>query len=154
MDDFSVLSQRIARVLFPAVLSLALIIIFITMARVIMDSRRETAVFRALGAKRIDIVAIYVVYSLMIATLIIIFSTILGFGSAFALSQLYAPAITEYARVAYGVFDTALQFTFFSIPWYTLLLIVASIVLVSLIALLQPLIRNVRRSPLSDMRQE
>lgn len=154
MDDFSVLSQRIARVLFPAVLSLALIIIFITMARVIMDSRRETAVFRALGAKRIDIVAIYVVYSLMIATLIIIFSTILGFGSAFILNQLYAPAITEYARVAYGVFDTALQFTFFSIPWYTLLLIVASIVLVSLIALLQPLIRNVRRSPLSDMRQE
>jgi hypothetical protein len=154
VDDIGKLAATIASVAFPIALILAGIIILITMARVIIDSRHETAVFRALGAKRRDIMAVYITYSLMVAGLIALFALALGFIGAFIIESLYVADLTHYAQVAYGVFTSSQSFSFIGVNLSLLGLVVASIIVVSVIAVLPPLIRNVRRNPIRDMRDD
>jgi ABC-type antimicrobial peptide transport system permease subunit len=154
VGDFGKLVTSIAKIALPIALALAAIIIWITMARVIIDSRRETAVFRALGAKRGDVMQIYISYSLIVALLIAAFALVLGSIGAIVIEVLYGAQVTNYAKVAYGVFDQLQPFSFIGINLNLLGLIVAAILIISFLAVLPPLIRNIRRNPIRDMRDD
>ena len=154
IGDFGKLVASIVKVALPVALILAGIIIWITMTRVIIDSRRETAVFRALGAKRGDIMRIYVTYSLIIALFVVLAALLLGGIGAVVIESLYGPQATSYAKVAYGVFDQLKPFSFVGIDLRLLSLIIIAILVTSLAAVLPPLIRNVRRNPIRDMRDD
>lgn len=154
IGDFGKLIASIARVALPIALILAVIIIWITMARVIIDSRRETAVFRALGAKRGDIMRIYISYSLIVALFVALLALIIGGIGAVVIEVLYGSQATNYAKVAYGVFDQLQPFSFIGIDIGLIGRIILAILVVSFIAVLPPLIRNVRRNPIRDMRDD
>ena len=124
------------------------------MARVIIDSRRETAVFRALGAKRRDIASIYLLYSVLVALLIVIFMLTLGLVAATIMESLFSANATNLAMVAYGVFDKEQPFHFIGINLSALGILALCIIGISLLAVLPPLMRNVRRNPIRDMRDE
>ncbi len=153
-DDISKKVGDIAKLVLPIALIVAAIIMSFTMARVIIDSRHETAVFRALGAKRIDIMRIYLIYSVMVAVLVAIFSFLIGTGGAVTIELLYGPEITDQAKVAYGVFDSLGKFSLIGVDGMLLGIVAAAILLVGILAVLPPLIRNVRRNPIRDMRDE
>ena len=124
------------------------------MARVIIDSRRETAVFRALGAKRRDIASIYLAYSLIVALYISAFMLTLGFGIALIVNHLYSGNATDIAQIAYGSFNTIASFRLIGVNLLLLGALTLCVFAISLIAALPPLWRNVRRSPIRDMRDE
>ncbi len=154
INSFSHFIASIARIALPIALVLAIVIIWITMARVITDSRRETAVFRALGAKRGDIIGVYLFYSLMVALWIVLIALLIGAVGATVIEVLYGSQVTNYAKVAYGVFDQLQPFTFIGIDVSLLGLVIAAILIISLVAVLPPLLRNIRRNPIRDMRDE
>jgi hypothetical protein len=154
VDDIDATAAKALRTALPIALAIAGIIIWATMARVIIDSRRETAVFRAIGAKRRDIMAIYLLYSVIVALRIAGFSLVLGAGIAALIQALYGGQMTNYAKVAYGVFDKGQTFNVIGINVAQLALLVVCIFGISLVAVLPPLVRNIRRSPISDMRDE
>jgi hypothetical protein len=154
INDFTKLIGSVVRIALPIALAIAAVIIWITMARVIIDSRHETAVFRALGAKRIDIVRIYVGYSFIVSLIVALFALILGGVGAVVVEALYGAQTTNYAKVAYGTFDQLQPFSFIGINIYLIVLVIAAIIVISLIATLPPLIRNVRRNPIRDMRDD
>jgi hypothetical protein len=54
------------------VIGVAAFILMLTISRTVADSRKESAIFRALGATRLDIAQIYVMYTLLLAGLIAI----------------------------------------------------------------------------------
>lgn len=154
MDDLNATVLKAIQIALPIAVGVAGIIIWATMARVIIDSRRETAVFRAIGAKRSDIASIYLFYSLNVALRIVFFSVLLGISIAAFVQALYSGQVTDNAKVAYGVFDKGQTFNFigFGSPllgWLTL-----CIVGISLVAVLPPLMRNIRRNPINDMRDD
>ena len=155
VDEFGAfINQYFPFVLF-AIMAIATIIIWVTMARVIIDSRRETAGFRALGAKRRDIASVYLTYSLLVAGMIIVFAAALGLGLALMVEHFVSAPATALAQVAYGTFDsTAPIFHMIGFDIPLLALLAGAILLISLIAVTPPLIRNVRRSPIRDMRDE
>jgi hypothetical protein len=154
INSFGNFIASIARIALPITLILAIVIIWITMARVITDSRRETAVFRALGAKRGDIIGVYLLYSLMVALWIVFIALLIGAAGAMLIEVLYGPQVTNYAKVAYGVFDQLQPFTFIGFNVSLLGLVIAAILIISIIAVLPPLLRNIRRNPIRDMRDE
>lgn len=154
IDEISGAIQKIAPIALFIAMGIATIVIWITMARVIIDSRRETAVFRALGAKRRDIISIYLLYSMLVSVLIALFMLIVGFVAASIVDSLYGTDATNLAKVAYGVFDELQPFRFIGINLEFLAALTGCIFLISLIAVLPPLWRNVRRSPIRDMRDE
>ena len=134
--------------------AIATIIIWAMMGRVIADSRRETAVFRAIGAKRSDIAAVYLTYSLWVAVRIVLFAAALGLALAAALEFFLAKDATQTAQLAYAVFTPQPTFTFLGFGSPVLWLILAGIIVMSLVAITPPLLRNIRRNPIKDMRDD
>lgn len=154
VDDLNKTIAKVLQFTLPIAIVIASIIIWATMARVIIDSRRETAVYRAIGAKRRDIMAIYILYSLIVASRIALFSLALGGGLALLAQVVFGGSTTDYAKVTYGVFERGQVFSFIGVNYGQLASLIVIIMAMSLVAVLPPLLRNVRRSPIDDMRDE
>lgn len=133
---------------------IAIIILGSMIGRTIADGRKETAVFRAIGAKRIDIVAIYSCYTILLSLRIIIFVALLGIGLAFMANYWLSPSVTPQALTAFSAQDLSKQFVLIGFDSPYLLYIPLIIVGISLIAMLPPLLMSLRRNPINDMRQE
>ena len=146
------LFNQIASVALPTVLGLAIIIIWFTVSRIIAENRKETAIYRAMGAKRRDIACIYIIYVLIVALRIVIASLILGIATAFAIANTYGKNLTDTAATAFGTVGSAPQFSVFSLESPIIIAVVSSIFIVSLISSIQPLLRNMRRNPVQDIR--
>lgn len=152
LDEIGKLFNQIASVALPTVLGLAIIIIWFTVSRIIAENRKETAIYRAMGAKRRDIACIYIIYVVIVALRIVIASLILGIATAFAIANTYGKSLTDTAATAFGIVGSAPQFSVFSLESPIIIAVISSIFIVSLIASIQPLLRNVRRNPVQDIR--
>ena len=122
--------------------------------RTISEGRRESAIFRAIGAKRGDIAGIYGVYSLLLSIRIVLFATILGAAVALTIEFLYWRDATLTARLAYAASETAPEFHLFSIASSYIPVIIGVILVVGLLGSVVPIVRNARRNPINDMRDE
>ena len=133
---------------------IAVIIMMGMIGRVITDSRRETAVFRAIGAKRNDIRLIYLSYTFLLSAIIAAISLVLGLVAALVLDAQLSPGVTAQAHLTYIFADDSLKFRFVGVWWQALIAIVGLILLTGLLGVSLPLSRNVARSPIKDMRDE
>ena len=143
--------------LFWVVLVISVIAAFIlagTIGRTISEGRRETAIFRAIGARRMDISATYIIYTLMLAVRIMVFAGTAALVTAIALQVLIGPDATLAVQYAFGSTDYSKTFSFIGLDSPYLLIVAVAIISTSLIAMSLPLIRNVRRNPIRDMRDD
>lgn len=154
LDEIGRLFGRIAAVAFPVVLGLAAVIIWFTISRIMSENRKETAVYRAMGARRRDVTIIYIMYSLLVALYIAIVSLVVGVIAAWLVDYFYGSHLSNIAVTAFGIIDQAPKFSVFRVDSPLIALTILSIFVVSIIASIQPLIRNVRRNPVYDMRDE
>lgn len=138
-----------------AIISLiAAIILSLTMARVMSDSRHETAIFRAVGARRGDIAKIYLSYSLIIAMLVIIVSLLFGAIISLVLHKIYSENLTILTKLSYGLFNQNLDFKLFGLNPIWLGVLSLAIVVMSLVAVIPPMLRNVVRNPIKDIKDQ
>ena len=85
---------------------------------------------------------------------IAVFAALLGAAIALVVELLYSGRATNAAQLAYGVFDGDATFHFVTAPsllWWSIL---GGILAMALVAITPPLLRNVRRNPIRDMRDE
>ena len=157
LDELARQLRQTITIVAAIIAGLAIILIWTTISRLISESRQETAVYRAIGAKRRDITLIYLVYALMLAILTIIIAGIIGTGISVAIDQVFAPKLTAIARSSVSIIGGSSQIKLFAIDKSTLAqlaLVNLSIIIVVLIASIQPIISNTHRSPASDLRAE
>lgn len=132
---------------------IAALIASFTIGRTIADGRRETAVFRAIGFKRMDISQVYATYTLLLSLRIVIFALAIGLIAALVINHFFWVDTTSQLRLVLGLYDDDSRFSF--VGWSTKLLLAASAVILSgLVGMVLPLLRNVRRNPIADMRDE
>ena len=136
------------------VVAFAVLIMWITIGRTITDSRRETAVLRAIGFKRIDITLIYTTYTIILSLFVTLFSLGIGFATATVADHTLSPDLTARAQYAFGGLDTAKQFTLIGVDAHQLTLIVVACMITGLLSVIMPLALNVRRNPIRDMRED
>lgn len=134
--------------------SVAAIILSLTMARVMSDSRHETAIFRAVGARRGDIAKVYLSYSLIIAIRIIIVSMVIGLIISLVINAKTTSDLTVQAKLGYGLFNQDLDFKLFGINLVWLGVLSLAIIVMSLVAVLPPMLRNVVRNPIKDIKDQ
>lgn len=139
---------------FIGVTIIAAFILLIIISRTIADSRKESAVFRALGATRLDISQIYFVYTMIVALLTALFSITAGLVVVYIADNVFASQITATLRIAMTPKDLATTFHFWTIDWMVIGAVALSIIAAAVLACLIPLIRNTRRNPIKDMRDE
>lgn len=137
-----------------AIAGIAALILMGMVGRVIGDSRRETAVFRAIGAKRNDIRMIYTIYTVLLSAFIALSSLVIGFAGALWIDYAYAPMVTVRAQLLYVGADSATVFHLFGFWWQALLIVIGLVIAAGLVSMLLPLSRNLARNPIRDMRDE
>lgn len=149
VDD---VKNKVFQVIFPASLFLSLILLSFTMARLIADSRKEAAVFRALGAKRSDIFAIYTTYTFILFGAILLLVSAIALIGLVVLTALYSSMLNDYLQAVFGLYDQSVRFSFFlgSEPW--VLMVYLSVFVMCFVAITPSLVRNIRRNPINDMK--
>ncbi len=123
-----------------------------TFGKVISDSRRETSIFRALGATKVDITKTYLIYTLMFVLLTILISTSLAFLTSSLISQKFSDTMTTNA---YLNFPNANQNLTFSLTGFWLeptLYVYLTIAIAGLLGMALPLSRNMLRNIIADLK--
>jgi ABC-type antimicrobial peptide transport system permease subunit len=144
----------VTRYIILAIVILASLIMMGNVGKIIADSRRETAVFRALGAKRFDVGQIYITYSMMLAGLLFASSAVIGTLAAAWLDSWLRPTMSVVAVLTYNAADTNKQFWLFGFDIRLFIAIFVLIVIAAFISTIIPLSGNLRRNPIKDMRDE
>lgn len=133
---------------------IAIIILASIIGRTVAEGRRESAIFRAIGASRGDISAVYGMYVLFLAIQVVIFSAVFACVAAGVVQMLYGADATLGARLAYAASDTTREFYLFNLGSSYLLWIAGAIFAASVIASILPILLGARRNPIKDMRNE
>lgn len=145
---------KIFRIAALVIALIAAIIMMGTVGRMIADSRRETAVFRAIGAKKLDIAQIYLLYTIMLSVLICAFALLLGGLLAGIVHTRFADEVTVEALVAYNAQDLNRTFSLYGLYWPDMLQLIGLALAGGLVSAVLPLLRNLRRNPIRDMRDD
>ena len=151
------LQQQLTPILWYSLLGVigaAAFILMLTISRTVADSRKESAIFRALGATRLDIAQIYVMYTLLLAGLIALFAIVAGLIGAGVIDVLYSADFSTAAHYIIMPRDLNTTFQLFTFDPLIIALAAVSIVAAALIGSILPLVRNTRRNPMKDMRDE
>jgi len=154
LDEINKLFTKIISIAFPILLGLAIVIIWFTVSRIMAENRKETAIYRAMGAKRCDVAGIYLTYIVLVAGRIAVASLLLGIVAAYLVDYTYGNQLTNIATASFGTITNDLRFNLFDLSSPLLWGITGLIFIASIIAGVQPLIRNVLRPPVQDMRDE
>lgn len=137
------------------VISVGATIILISMiGKIIADNQRETAIFRALGAKRSDIVMIYFIYTFILLVMVTICALIVGFGGVLIMDANYANDLTIVMRLLYLFGNDQTRFSFINIWPLPMLTVLLTIFISGLAGVSSPLSRNLKRNPIQDMKDE
>ncbi len=135
------------------IMVLAAVFASLMIGRTIADSRRETAVFRAIGFKRLDITSVYMAYTFFLCFDIVLLMVVIGAIGAVLLDHFLWVDTTARLQVLLGLTDSTAQFHYYGLSWYVVVVIVA-VFAAGLIGLIPPLLRSIRRNPIRDMRDE
>ncbi|MEO8691617.1 MAG: ABC transporter permease [Candidatus Saccharimonas sp.] len=139
---------------FLAAGGVAIIILASLISRTVADGRRESAVFRAIGASRLDISTIYGIYVLMLASRVVVFSAVLASAISIGADLLFSKEATISAKLAYTASDTTKEFHLFSLTSPYLLWIIGVILASSVLSSIIPVLLGARRNPINDMRND
>jgi len=154
IEDFKHTIWKVARYVLLGVIVIATVVLMGTLGKIIADSRRETAVFRALGARRLHVSQVYIIYTLFVAIMIAALSLVLGIVGALVVSHRLEPGLSVTAVLVYNAKDVHQHFGLFGIDMAYIGIIIAIIAATSLVAASIPLVTNMRRNPIRDMRDE
>jgi len=154
LDDIRIKTSHWFNYAMLIVIVLATIIMYIAIGRTIVDGRHETAVFRAIGFSRIDIAQVYLLYASLLSLLVAVCATGLGFAGAFFIDYKYAPDLTARAQYAFSDLSMSKTATLIEMNSQQLILLAAACLSVGILSIIFPLLRNVYRSPMRDMREE
>jgi hypothetical protein len=154
IDDLRTWTEKILFWALLAVGAIAAVTLWAVIGRTIADSRRESAVFRAIGATRLDVASIYSLYAFLLSLRVAIFALVLGLSVSLLVDILYSESATTAAQLAYAAADTDIRFHLMNIFSQYVPIVLGVIVLVGLVASIVPILLGVRRNPINDMRDE
>lgn len=154
IDEFKRWFQSMLLWVLLVVGGIALIILASLIGRAVSDGKRESAIFRAIGARRGDIGRVYGSYAFLLGLRVALFSLVLGLVIAGVIEILFWQDATLGARYAYAASNASLQFHLFSVMSWYVPLVLCIVVVVSMIASIIPILLGARRNPINDMRSE
>lgn len=130
------------------------LMLMMTISKVIADSRREIAVFRALGARRRDIAQIYFTYGFMLAGSSLVVAIVLAVIGALIFSAKFSGGLNTLMVEATGAFTLQTNTVLLGVNWLWLAAIAGVLFLASFIGILIPVLLSNRKNLMNIMRDE
>lgn len=154
IDEFQAGFRRVQLIAAGIIGIIAALILMGMIGRIVADARKETAVFRAVGASRLSIAQIYIVYTLYLGVLTVGISLVIGFIVALFIDSKLSPDASITMALLFNAADLSKQFHFYSLGVIDIAIISATIIGAALIGSIIPIAHNVQRNPIRDMREE
>lgn len=154
LEDFKEGFRKFQLIAAAVIAVLASIVLMGMIGRIIADARKETAVFRAVGASRLTIAQIYMTYTFYLVLLIVAIAFVIGFAVAFYVNSHFSANTSISMALLFNIADLNKQFLYYAIDWYDVGLIAAVVAVASIVGAVVPIAHNVRRNPIRDMREE
>lgn len=151
--DFKNITTRVSSYFIGAIIIVAVLVMGGTFGRIIADERREIAVFRAVGATRLDITIVYVAYALSLALFSAIVTLVIGYLAAILVHSALAGDLTAAMRLTYGVLDEAVKMKLYTID-SSIPIIMIAVGVTSLTSILVPLRGGINRDIVQDLKDE
>lgn len=130
----------------------AVVILGGTFSKLIVDNRRETAVFRAFGATRMDIVAIYTGYAVLMALLTALFAVGLAYSIASGAQLLWAGQLQSELQLTYGFAQNVSTQLVMWAP-FEVFIVAALILLAGVLSMLLALTGSMQREIMGDLKE-
>lgn len=137
-----------------AIIVMAAFLIMVTISKVIADSRREIAVFRAIGARRIDIAQIYATYGFMLTVRTLVIALVLAISASLILSDIYSASFTDALIQAVGGYELDARAVLLGFEPLWMAAITIALVISAVLGVGLPVVGSVRRSLIKQMREE
>ncbi|MNT43790.1 hypothetical protein D3C72_1802800 [compost metagenome] len=96
----------------------------------------------------------YVLYTFVLSLLVVLLAAFMGAIGAFVVNARFADQLTAQAQYGFGSPDLSREFSLIGIDQQQLVLLLIACFATGLLSMTIPLLRNVRRSPIRDMREE
>jgi cell division protein FtsX len=125
-----------------------------TTGKIAADSVRESGVFRAVGAKKRQIVAIYLAYCSIIMTFSFTIASILAFLFTQFLNSKFSSGLTAELATLSGNTEKFTKFSFFGVTWWHMGLIFVCAQLVGWLGAVGPVRKNLRIDTIKALRDE
>lgn len=154
LEEFRTFVWKFSRIAILVIMAVASLVMMGNVGKIIADSRRETAVFRSLGAKRMDISQIYLTYILLVSVFIGLVAIAIGTIGAYILNSQMGPDLSVMAVTVYNAQDVHKQFLLYGFNGIYMSILVGVTVVTGLISAVIPLLSNMHRNPINDMRDE
>lgn len=154
IDEFKKLFYQVMLWVFAVISVIAAIIVGAIIGRAVSDGRRESAIFRAIGARRGDIGLIYGTYAFLLSLRVVLFAFVLGIVGSLVIELWLAKEASFAAQLAYAASNTSLEFHFIGFGSWYLAAIAGAIIGIGLISSIIPILLGARRSPINDMRDD
>ena len=143
-SSFSLLISIIAAVI-------VCLMIFLATIKMIMESKKESAIFRAIGAKKKDILKIYLSYIFIVTSRIILFSVIISLVALLITNSVISNSITtSLIESGFNNFSFSLMLFDPSIILY----IIIGVYIISLIATIPVSVINIQQNIIANIRDE
>lgn len=123
------------------------------LSQIISEEKQTTAIYRAVGASRMNIGTIYTLYVIIFSALSALFAVGVGYVIALALHLKYAGELTLGAKNLYGVASTTHGIALIGLD-LRVLLIVAVMLAIGLIVVLLSLNKMIAKSIVRDVKGE
>jgi hypothetical protein len=146
--------DKFMRVLLTIIGVLSAIVMMGTIGKIIADSRKETSVFRAVGAKRHEIAQVYLLYTGILATLSFLIAIGIGLAAALYVELHYGPELSARAVLAFNSHNLDKPFHILGFNALDFAKIYLFVLAISLVSTSVPLASNLSRNPVKDMREE
>jgi hypothetical protein len=131
---------------------LVVLFAFVIIALLLTNDRREISIFRAIGYKRSEIMQIYLTFAIMLATIIVISSLILGCLTGTVLIFVFYDTISITLRTIFNAPDASIFLSIWN--WSIAAQVIAIGYAAVLIGSILPILINSRASIISAIRAE
>jgi hypothetical protein len=137
-----------------AMMAIAAVMILFTISKVIADSTKEIAVFRALGARRRDIAQIYYTYGSMLAVSALLFAMIIAAAGAYAMNMLFGDRFAATLVQAVGAYTQEPQVNLLGVEPLWVVAVAAALLLAAAVGITIPVLAALKRKLITILREE
>lgn len=154
IEDISRTFTQILIIIALIVLGITVIFVALMVVRSITNDRKEIAIFRAIGFRRTHILQVYLMYALILATIIVGGGVILSLVAGFVLNPWLSGVLTEFLRATFFTLDSSIVANLFVPQIVEYLCLGGAIIGVSLLSALLPALIKSRQNIIDGLKFE
>lgn len=154
IEDISRTFVQMLVIAVAVVLAATVVFVALMVVRSVTSDRKEIAIFRAIGFRRVHILQVYLTYALILAGVIVGGAVVLSLVVGYALNPMISSEITSFFRATFFTLDSSMKADIFIPSALNYLCLGGAVIAVSLVSALLPLLVKSRQNIIDGLKFE